>query len=348
MKKQLKRGLACILIPSALLLACQSGSGGASSSAVTPVTVTQVGAADPAGISVEQIFAVGGIAYLTYINGTNESGNIISYNYIKENSASSVPYSAAQVTIPEELNYTAFGNLLFTEDQYIYLNALNLNESNNYQQVILKYTDMNQYESTIGILGESWSLASSYGVTRMGKLYLGYDSGDTEFGSLCNIVTTGFSTASCAAGVLPGWYSGEFVLKEDSDNTVYISKEDGLYLMSAGSEYPVGENYDSLTVMGIYIEPGLVQKYQGMIYIAGVSYTGNNVNLAVCNMGLETKAKWQCYAGDNYALASTEYLSGFALDQSNGTLIFQVNNYEVGDGKLYSLSIESLVNGVAQ
>ena len=350
MEKQTKVLMLATAVIAAFLYACSAGSSGSGGtpSGITSVSVKQVGTEDNNGFGVSQLFGVGGVAYMTYISGNNESGNIINYSYINEDSGSGVEYTKSQVVIPENLSYSAFGNLLFTSDKKIYLSALNLNESSDYQQVMLKFNLANQYESTIGILGESWSMAISYGITKMGKLYVNYDTGDTEDGSLCNMDTSGYSTAVCHYGVLPGWYTGEFALKDGTNNAVYISKTDGLYVRTSTGEKMLGNSYDTLIEkMGVYIEPGLIQEYNGKIYVAGetLNLENENSNLAICSLDLVSDGQWKCYAATNYTFDADESLGSFALDQSSKTLLFQMTNYQTNKGKLFSLPLASLVNG---
>lgn len=271
------------------------------------------------------------------INTSNpESTGVVPYLVIPDNANSTTQYTPQSLTYNIE-SYFQFGNIMVNDVGLIYLPVA---ESGGTGYSLLSYRN-NTFESAANYSIAAWIRPIIFGTFDNANLYIDLDNGSGNNSDLGAIPLIG-GRASIYSGLFPTWYNGEYVV---NNGTLYYSNNNAAYatIISSAKSTQVGISFDQIP-NGINAIPGMLDLYQGNIYMGATYSKGQNSYLAVCKISttaISTSA-WSCSYDPNTLMVNAQNITSFRVGQSSGNIIVSVNNYITATTQLYLLNSSSV------
>ena len=331
------RGLIALVLV-LILSACGYGAS-ATSSTITPAIVSFNKIGTPiSSTEVNTIFAQTNKIFVSINASTPESNGLVNYLIIADNATSSTPYLTESLTYDAE-KYFQFGNIVVNDAGLIYLPVA---ESAYTGYALLRYSSDNLFESAIDFSSESWVKAIFFGAFDENNLYLNAQS-STNNGDLVAIPLIS-APSLVYSKLFPFWYGGEFAV---NNNNLYYANINGVFSnqLTSTESTQVGLGFNLLP-SGINAALGMLDLYQGNIYIGAIYTQGQTSYLAVCVISATSNSNtpWSCSYDPNVQINSTEYITNFRVGASSGNIIAAVNDYGANTTQLYVLNKSNLAH----
>lgn len=321
-------------ITALIITACGSGNT-STNGAPSVVSFSKVGV-PITSTEVTTIYAQVHNIFVSIDTSNPESTGVVPYLVIPDNANSTTQYTPQSLTYNIE-SYFQFGNIMVNDAGLVYLPVM---ESGNTGYSLLSYRN-NTFESAANYSIAAWIRPIIFGAFDNANLYIDLDDGSGSNGDLGDIPLIG-GRASVYSGLFPTWYNGEYAV---NNGNLYYSNNNAVYatVISSAESSQVGISFDQIP-NGITAIPGMLDLYQGNIYM-GVTYSkGQNSYLAVCKISATatSTSAWSCSYDPNTPMVNAQNITSFRVGQSSGNIIVSVNNYITATTQLYLLSSASV------